>query len=261
MSHPSIQSTLFASASAANSPTSGTTVDMSATESLAGQLTSESVKEQLSAISALLGQGDSGALALVNFLRSHAPQSLDHPLAVALGATYQALLKHDSAVVQSFLSTELSQGPFLLRPNGPVDYRELQQRLAYGDYETADRLTLQKLCELAGPDALARKWLYFTEVDRIPAADLRTIDRLWRVYSQDRFGFSRQREIWLGSNQSWDRLWDKLGWKTGNVWTRYPGEFVWSVAAPVGHLPLSNQLRGVRTIASLFAHPAWLDPC
>ncbi|PLZ94121.1 hypothetical protein CI594_16205, partial [Fischerella thermalis CCMEE 5196] len=43
----------------------------------------------------------------------------------------------------------------------------------------------------------------------------------------------------------------------GNNWTRYPQEFTWDLSAPKGHLPLSNQLRGVRVIASIFAHPAW----
>ncbi|PLZ36777.1 hypothetical protein CBP27_11530, partial [Fischerella thermalis WC542] len=56
---------------------------------------------------------------------------------------------------------------------------------------------------------------------------------------------------------NWDNLWVKIGWKKGKNWTRYPQEFTWDLSAPRGHLPLSNQLRGVRVIASIFAHPAW----
>jgi hypothetical protein len=29
------------------------------------------------------------------------------------------------------------------------------------------------------------------------------------------------------------------------------------LTAPVGHLPLSNQLRGVRVMEALLCHPAW----
>ncbi|MEO0844695.1 MAG: GUN4 domain-containing protein, partial [Cyanobacteria bacterium J06643_5] len=57
--------------------------------------------------------------------------------------------------------------------------------------------------------------------------------------------------------QRFSNLWVKIGWKNGNNWTRYPKEFIWSLDAPRGHLPLSNQLRGVRTISSLLSHSVW----
>jgi hypothetical protein len=53
----------------------------------------------------------------------------------------------------------------------------------------------------------------------------------------------------------WDQLWPRLGWKQGGVWTRYPSAFTWSLEAPDGHLPLVNQLRGVRLMDALLAHP------
>jgi len=56
----------------------------------------------------------------------------------------------------------------------------------------------------------------------------------------------------------WDRLWPKLGWKLNGTWTRYPGSFTWSLAAPEGHLPLVNQLRGVRLMDALLSHPGLL---
>ncbi|MFM7652688.1 MAG: GUN4 domain-containing protein, partial [Vulcanococcus sp.] len=54
----------------------------------------------------------------------------------------------------------------------------------------------------------------------------------------------------------WTRLWPRLGWKREGTWTRYPGGFTWSLQAPEGHLPLVNQLRGVRLMDSLLRHPA-----
>jgi GUN4-like len=63
----------------------------------------------------------------------------------------------------------------------------------------------------------------------------------------------------LGLSKNWENFWSKIGWKNGNTWTRYPNEFIWDLSAPKGHLPLSNQLRGVRVIASLFSHPAWTN--
>jgi hypothetical protein len=80
---------------------------------------------------------------------------------------------------------------------------------------------------------------------------------LWLLHSEGKFGFSVQREIWLTVGKNWEKLWSKIGWKNGNAWTRYPNEFTWNLTAPKGHLPLSNQLRGVRVISSLLSHPAW----
>ncbi|MEM1370415.1 MAG: GUN4 domain-containing protein, partial [Cyanobacteria bacterium P01_H01_bin.15] len=81
---------------------------------------------------------------------------------------------------------------------------------------------------------------------------------LWRLYSRDKFGFSIQRKLWLSLGQNYPKLWDKIGWRTStDEFVRFPGGFTWELSAPVGHLPLSNQLRGVRVISAIFAHPAW----
>ena len=220
---------------------------------LAEQLRSNNLKRQLSAVTELVNTGESGLLLLIDFLKE---VSTSGP-SVAAGKAYQLLCTSESITVQTFLAETLPQGVVMLNSAQSVDYQPLQALLIDQKFEEADRLTLQKLCELAGPAAVQRKWVYFTEVDSFPVADLLTIDQLWRVYSEDRFGFSRQRELWLGLNQNWDRLWEKLAWKSGNIWTRYPGEFVWDLSAPVGHLPLSNQLRGVRMMEFLLSHPAW----
>jgi hypothetical protein len=138
-----------------------------------------------------------------------------------------------------------------------IDYTPLQRLLVEQNFQAADRMTLQKMCELAGASAVERKWLYFTEVRQFPVQDLQIINNLWLDHSGGKFGFSVQREIWLGVGKDWNKFWSKIGWKNGNTWTRYPQEFCWDLVAPRGHLPLSNQLRGVRVIASLLTHPAW----
>lgn len=221
---------------------------------LAEQLASKNLKRQLSAVSELANIGESGIEILIGFLKDTA---MAGDFSVVAGKAYQLLSKGDSLTAQTFLAETLPNGVVELKTAQGIDYQPLQALLIDQKFEEADRLTLQKLCELAGPAAVQRKWVYFTEVDSFPAVDLLTIDRLWRAYSEDRFGFSKQRELWLGLNQNWNRLWEKLAWKSGNIWTRYPGEFVWDLSAPVGHLPLSNQLRGVRMMEFLLSHPAW----
>lgn len=216
------------------------------------QLTTGSEKLQQQAILQLADFGNEGEKAFMEFLqqRQTNPTWID-------GKVYQFLAQSKSALAQEFLLANFPHGLVPLKSEDGIDYTQLQQLLVSQDFQAADRLTLGLLCQLAGEAAIQRKWLYFTEVDNFPLIDLHTINTLWLVFSEGKFGFSVQREIWLAVGKNWEKLWVQIGWKNGNNWTRYPDEFTWDLTAPKGHLPLSNQLRGVRAISSLLSHPAW----
>ncbi|MGL5065059.1 MAG: GUN4 N-terminal ARM-like repeat domain-containing protein [Microcoleus sp.] len=226
------------------------------TAELRSQLRSGSEKTQLQLLQQQIA--DSGWDVLMEFLLERKSEA---PTAV-MGKVYQILysILHsaNSARVAEFLQKNFPTGVVPLRSTSNIDYTPLQQLLTLQEFQEADRLTLDKLCELAGGTAQQRKWLYFTEVESLSVVDLQTINTLWQVYSEGKFGFSVQREIWLGSGKNWEKLWPLIGWKKGNNWTRYPQEFIWDLSAPRGHLPLSNQLRGVQPFAALMSHPAWV---
>jgi hypothetical protein len=224
-----------------------------ALENLRQQLRAESLKKQLSAIHELVGIGEEGVALLQQVLL----ERRDQPAEILDGKIVQVLYATQKPEVQDFLQANWPQGRVPMPSERGIDYAPLQALLVAQSFEEADRLNMQKLCELAGADAARRKWLYFTEVEQFPLTDLQTLDALWRLYSEGKFGFSRQREIWLGLGQNWDKLWTRIAWRNETTWTRYPNEFIWDLSAPDGHLPLSNQLRGVRVMASLLAHPAW----
>ena len=137
-----------------------------------------------------------------------------------------------------------------------IDYTPLQHALLAQQFEQADRLTSSHLRQLAGETAVQRGYVYFSEVPPMPGIDLTSIDRLWTVYSQGRFGFSVQARLLAALDGRYDQLWPRIGWKTDGVWTRYPRAFTWSLKAPDGHMPLVNQLRGVRLMDALLNHPA-----
>jgi len=138
-----------------------------------------------------------------------------------------------------------------------LDFDALQEALTAGAWRQADDLTRLLMTEAAGPTASQRGWLYFSEVKRLHREDLKVLNQLWLEASGGRFGFSVQRQLWLAVGQNWEQLWPMLGWKSGSHWTRWSDEFTWNVSAPKGHLPLSNQLRGVQVLAALLTHPAW----
>lgn len=234
-------------------------------DKLLSKLTGGTERSQRQAIADLLEAGEAGWLALCDTLCS-TPAKGDGLKASAnlsglsdglAGSVYRALLRLNHASITPRLETHFPDGIVPLHSQVGLDYSSLQELLLQEDYETADRQTLMKLCELAGPTALKRGWLYFSEVDQLPIPDLQTLDRLWFVYSEGKFGFSVQRDLWLAVDRNWEDLWVRIGWKTGNTWTRYPGAFTWSLGAPRGHLPLTNQLRGVRVMNALMNHPAF----
>ncbi|MFM7465889.1 MAG: GUN4 domain-containing protein [Cyanobium sp.] len=148
---------------------------------------------------------------------------------------------------------------WLIAPSAAgLDYGPLQDHLMRQEFEAADRLTSTHLRQLAGPAAETRGYVYFSEVAAMSPLDLESLDRLWITYSLGRFGFSVQGQILRRCQGRWEELWPRLGWKQEGIWTRYPGSFTWSLEAPEGHMPLVNQLRGVRLMDALLQHPALL---
>jgi len=137
-----------------------------------------------------------------------------------------------------------------------LKYKDLQLNLLKQNFEEADRLTSSYLRKLAGKVAENRGYVFYSEVKNIPSEDLDTIDRLWNIYSQGKFGFSNQAKLLKTVGKRYDLLWPKIGWKKDGIWTRYPSSFCWSLDAPDGHMPLVNQLRGVRLMDSILRHPS-----
>ena len=83
------------------------------------------------------------------------------------------------------------------------------------------------------------------DIKSFPCTDLKTIDRLWLKYSNDRHGFSIQKQIFYAiggkPNQVYDqRLWEKFIFQVG-WFDDYAGMTNFSFAtSPKGHLPISK---------------------
>ncbi len=173
----------------------------------------------------------------------------------AAGSVLQLLQKHYPESLNNILSSG-SSGWFNAPSTAGIEYGPLQQALLEQSFESADRFTSSALRQLAGSGAENRGYVYFSEVESIAAIDLVTIDRLWIAYSQGKFGFTKQASLLKSLDGRYDRLWTKIGWKNEGVWTRYPSSFNWSLNAPEGHMPLVNQLRGVRLMDAILNHPS-----
>jgi hypothetical protein len=134
-------------------------------------------------------------------------------------------------------------------------FEKLQEALLLEQLELADQLTSSALREMAGPAAVARGYVYFSEVANFQSDHLTHLDTLWWMYSNGRFGFRVQQRLLRSTDGDWQKLWLLIGWKLDGIWTRYPTSFDWSHQAPEGHMPLVNQLRGVRLLDAILNHP------
>lgn len=119
-----------------------------------------------------------------------------------------------------------------------IDYSKLRYLLAAQNWEEADKETYEVMIKAVGKKS--GNYFNFTidELLNFPCQDLRTIDQLWVNYSNGRFGFSVQKEIYLsvGGEFSSDEY-DFLAW---NMFVQDVGWYdVHKNQIPRGHLPFS----------------------
>lgn len=145
------------------------------------------------------------------------------------------------------------------------DFVPLLTALQAGELREADGLTRDGLIKLAGPAAVARGYVYYTEVANIPVEDMATLERLWQTYSGGKFGYAVQREAFLSKrvNKNFEDFFARIGWSNDGKLLRWlpeakQDEFIYDVEkAPAGHLPLTSALRGTQLLTRLLEHPAW----
>ena len=222
-----------------------------AIEDLLEQFSSGSARKRRSLISAVESRSDEISALGGSLLSSYDPEGEDW----SAGWILQVLQRHQTEALQKILIS-CPSGWFASPSSVGINYGALQKNLLEQDFEEADRFTNSILRKLAGAGAESRGYVYFSEVGSIPDLDLVTLDRLWIAYSQGKFGFSVQSRLLRALSGRYDRLWPRIGWKIDGVWTRYPSAFTWSMNAPEGHMPLINQLRGVRLMDALLKHRA-----
>jgi hypothetical protein len=124
-----------------------------------------------------------------------------------------------------------------------IDYRTLKKLLQEGRWEEADHETYEMMVLAAGQTSgdIVRD----ENIIQFPLTDLRTIDQLWVKYSNGRFGFSVQKQIWVGvggkpgkrNDDIWDIFCERIGWRQDGKWIPY-SEVCFDITKSLkGHLP------------------------
>lgn len=163
------------------------------------------------------------------------------------GDKFQTQIIQSLAKLQMQVS-KLSDELMLVSTATGTDYRELRNLLAKGEWRKADEETRLLMCKISNRDRDGWRWLDKGEIQNFPWQDLRIINRLWVEYSNGRFGFSVQKQIWqsinVANNNDFEvekTLGDRVGWRVNNSWIKYD-EFTFDISASKGHLPCTLHL-------------------
>jgi uncharacterized caspase-like protein len=124
------------------------------------------------------------------------------------------------------------------------EYDQLEELLKQRDWKQADQRTSELMLKAAGREQ--ERWLDINSITTFPCEDLRTIDRLWVKYSDERFGFSVQKRIWesVGGKpgeyveEIYQTYGDRVGWRVKGIWLDYSKISFSLERGAAGHLPI-----------------------
>lgn len=121
----------------------------------------------------------------------------------------------------------------LTSENG-VNYIPLWRLLKAQKWQEANEETIRCLRQSAKQQGRDYESL---DVAHLPNHDLRIVDRLWREFSRDRFGFSIQNQLWRTVAPNLEKFGKLVDWRRNRTWIGY--EYVdFSLDAVKGHLPV-----------------------
>lgn len=119
-------------------------------------------------------------------------------------------------------------------PQIQVNTQNLQRLLKAKRWREADAETWHLIRKMI--HKTSSPYVLSSELQRLPCEGLQQLDELWCLYSQGRFGFSVQVEIYRQVGEDYGRFCDRVGWNTSNQ-ADSVNTWQFESAAPVGHLP------------------------
>lgn len=114
----------------------------------------------------------------------------------------------------------------LISPRTGIDYTKLRDLLKQGKWSEADLHTYQLVEQIikSAKNDNQHVFIELKTIAKYSCPDIRTVDYLWKKYSNDQFGFSPQQKVWQSVNQdgdfstqTWRRFATEVGWKKGDT--------------------------------------------
>jgi len=157
--------------------------------------------------------------------------------------------------LKTLISYECSQEKFTLKNKETIKqllqvssrleldpkYFKLRSFLANKKFKEADAETDRVMLQVVGKD----QYLDENDINNFPCEDLKIIDNLWKKYSNSKFGFSVQKQIWLDcgnvpeiyDHEKYIKFARRAGWIMNDKWLTLSG-VDFTMQGVQGHLPL-----------------------
>ncbi|MCG8364480.1 MAG: GUN4 domain-containing protein [Pseudanabaenales cyanobacterium] len=159
--------------------------------------------------------------------------------------------------------TRLGNALRVVRQQIPERYNSLMNYLANGQWKEANQETDKQMLEAVGKEAVERGYLKLEEIRNLPCDDLNLIDQLWVKFSGGKFGFSVQKQIWVGvggkldfgkdyqaAQEAYQKMSAQNGWRVNNT---YISKVAFDISLTKGHLPLWCESIWVEGVSVLFS--------
>lgn len=124
-------------------------------------------------------------------------------------------------------------------------YKRLLDLLKAEQWHEADNETYRLMITTVGKEE--GQWFDIKDLLNFPCEDLKTIDGLWVKYSQSKFGFSVQKQIYaecgakLDGKYPGDKIWlefcDRVGWRKDGEYLKYTDLRANPSLSPAGEFP------------------------
>ncbi|MGB7441793.1 MAG: GUN4 domain-containing protein [Coleofasciculaceae cyanobacterium] len=103
------------------------------------------------------------------------------------------------------------------------DYSKLQNLLVSSQFKQANQETKKLMLQLANRSE--QGWLNDSSIEQFSCEDLHTINQLWLQYSNGKFGFSVQKQIFQAAGKDQDKFADSVGWSNLSLNLQTPKGF------------------------------------
>ena len=142
-------------------------------------------------------------------------------------------------------------------------YQTLEALMQKGKWREADQETYRLMITTVGKEE--GQWFDPKDLREFPCEDLRELDRLWVKYSQGKFGFSVQKQIYVETGnpldgryykETWEKFCDRVGWKIKGKWVKDGDLKADPSFSPEGEFPLvmnSLFVRELQWVCSLLS--------
>jgi hypothetical protein len=132
-------------------------------------------------------------------------------------------------------------------------YQKLEELLKVQQWREADTETYRLMITTVGKEE--GQWFDPEDLLNFPCEDLKAIDGLWVNYSQGKFGFSVQKQIYvdcgakLDGKYPGDKIWnefsDRVGWRKGGNYLNYSDLTANPSLSPTGEFPGAGVEQGL----------------